>query len=177
MGATVTAISRSDSKREQALGFGAKDFLVSTNDDDMAARAMTFDVLLNTVSGIDDLSKYFNLLVPGGVMAVVGLPEKTKPLGLYLQSIVVSSDVEMRCRCPPTLIFVLVFTAIGNRTSAGWILPGHQCRIQRNVEIFRRTRRPADDRGCSCRKGTGEVSTSWQWLCRAFVSAHCLCCL
>lgn len=57
MGGIVTAISRSDSKKDQALGFGAKDFLVSTDEEAMQAHAMSFDVLLNTVSGIDDLSK------------------------------------------------------------------------------------------------------------------------
>ena len=35
------------------------------------------------------VARYFNLLAPSGVMTVVGLPEKTKPLGIFLQSIVV----------------------------------------------------------------------------------------
>ena len=41
----------------QAMAFGATDFLVSTDEEAMEAHALTFDVLLNTVSGIDDLSK------------------------------------------------------------------------------------------------------------------------
>ena len=41
------------------------------------------------MSGIDDITKYFNLLVPGGIMAVVGIPENTKPMNIFLASIVV----------------------------------------------------------------------------------------
>ena len=49
MGGVVTAISRTDSKREQALELGATDFLISTDEEAMAERQMSFDVLLNTV--------------------------------------------------------------------------------------------------------------------------------
>ncbi len=58
------ATSRSFDTHADVLGrsafvqaFGATDFLVSSDGEAMAARASSIDVLLNTVSGIDDVGK------------------------------------------------------------------------------------------------------------------------
>ena len=49
MGCTVTAISTSDSKRAEAIEFGASKYVVSSQPDSMAAARSSLDVILNTV--------------------------------------------------------------------------------------------------------------------------------
>jgi len=88
MGAVVVAISRTESKAEEARSFGAESLLASSNEEAMRAAAGTFDVLLNTVSGAADLDAYLRLLKPRGTMACVGLPEVTEKCKMLLQSVV-----------------------------------------------------------------------------------------
>jgi len=88
MGAHVVAISRTDAKAAEAKGFGAAEFLASTDDAAMASARGTFDVLLNTVSGNAGIDMYLALLKPRGSMACVGLPEKTEKSQLFLHSLV-----------------------------------------------------------------------------------------
>ena len=50
MGNTVTAISTSPRKKEAALKIGAKNFVVSKDEEQMKAAARSLDLILNTVS-------------------------------------------------------------------------------------------------------------------------------
>eukprot|EP00746_Dinoflagellata_sp_MGD_P075671 gnl/MRDRNA2_/MRDRNA2_30431_c0_seq1.p1 gnl/MRDRNA2_/MRDRNA2_30431_c0~~gnl/MRDRNA2_/MRDRNA2_30431_c0_seq1.p1 ORF type:complete len:423 (+),score=92.38 gnl/MRDRNA2_/MRDRNA2_30431_c0_seq1:109-1269(+) len=86
----VVAISTSLRKKDECLGLGATDFLVSTDATEMAKWAGKFDVLLNTVSGVFDLDAYLALLKPDGVFACVGLPEKDQKCGVFMQSFVIT---------------------------------------------------------------------------------------
>ena len=50
MGNTVTAISTSPRKKEAAMKIGAKNFVVSKDEEQMKAAARSLDLILNTVS-------------------------------------------------------------------------------------------------------------------------------
>lgn len=72
LGADVTTISRSDSKKEKALSIGADDFLVSTDEEAMKAAANQFDVIIDTIPVKHDLNLYIPLLDIDGTLAIVG---------------------------------------------------------------------------------------------------------
>jgi uncharacterized zinc-type alcohol dehydrogenase-like protein len=75
MGAHVTMLSHSESKRADASKLGADDFL-STNDPGVfKANSKKFHLLLDTVSAPHNYSDYLGLLGRGGTMVLVGLPE------------------------------------------------------------------------------------------------------
>ncbi|XXQ38937.1 Enoyl reductase (ER) domain-containing protein [Plasmodiophora brassicae] len=76
-GCQTTAISTSPDKADEARRLGADHFLNAKDPTEMALGANTFDFLLSTISadGID-WTPYLNLLRPGGVLCLVGLPGK-----------------------------------------------------------------------------------------------------
>ncbi|NKJ94697.1 alcohol dehydrogenase catalytic domain-containing protein [Rhizobium leguminosarum bv. viciae] len=72
LGADVTVISRSPAKEEDARELGATHFLLSTDQDALAAAASSFDLIVDTVPvehGIDD---YTPLLDINGTICLVG---------------------------------------------------------------------------------------------------------
>ena len=73
MGAEVTVISRSESKREDAKRLGAHAFLNSTDKPSMKAASGTFDMVLNTVPVRHDVTPYLHLLRIDGVQVLVGM--------------------------------------------------------------------------------------------------------
>ena len=76
MGAEVTVLSHSESKREEALRFGAVD-LVSTADGSFVKTcSRRFDLILNTVSVDLDTASYMATLAFDGVMVQIGMPEQ-----------------------------------------------------------------------------------------------------
>ncbi|PAN12303.1 hypothetical protein PAHAL_2G257700 [Panicum hallii] len=76
-GMTVTVISTSPSKREEALDrLGADAFLVSSDPEQMKAAASTMDGIIDTVSAEHPVAALLELLKPMGQMVVVGLPAK-----------------------------------------------------------------------------------------------------
>ena len=72
MGAHVTAISRSDKKKQQVLSYGAKDLLVSSDEAAMQAHANQFDVIINTIPVKHDFTPYIPLLDIDGTQVLVG---------------------------------------------------------------------------------------------------------
>ncbi|PKI03723.1 NAD(P)-dependent alcohol dehydrogenase, partial [Glaciecola sp. 33A] len=72
MGATVTVIGRSESKKEDAITLGAQHYLVSTNDDEMKDAKSAFDLIIDTVPVKHDLSIYTPLLDIDGTLVIVG---------------------------------------------------------------------------------------------------------
>ncbi|MGL5852130.1 MAG: NAD(P)-dependent alcohol dehydrogenase [Phycicoccus sp.] len=74
MGATVTAVSRSDAKADDARSLGASAHLASSDAEAMRAATGTFDLVLNTVSADIPIDDYVRLLRPSGVVVNVGLP-------------------------------------------------------------------------------------------------------
>lgn len=74
MGAEVTVMSRSLTKRDDSLAMGATDHISTVDDDALRAHRSSFDFILNTVSADLDLETYLKLLKPRGVLVNVGLP-------------------------------------------------------------------------------------------------------
>ncbi|KAL2246678.1 8-hydroxygeraniol dehydrogenase [Sesamum indicum] len=76
-GSRVTVISTSASKKEEAIGkFGADEFVVSHDEEQMQAAAGTLDGIIDTASGNHSLLPLVNLLKPHGKLILVGAPEK-----------------------------------------------------------------------------------------------------
>ena len=69
MGAEVYAISRSEEKHDEALGFGAHHFIVSR---DTAPFAGKLDLILSTASGDLDWPSWMNALRPTGTFCLLG---------------------------------------------------------------------------------------------------------
>ena len=73
MGNTVTAISTSPGKKETAMKIGAKNFIVSKDEEQMKAAASSLDLILNTVSANHQLSTYLPLLAFKGRLVQIGV--------------------------------------------------------------------------------------------------------
>jgi uncharacterized zinc-type alcohol dehydrogenase-like protein len=79
MGAHVVAFTTSESKRQDAHALGADEVVVSRNAEEMAARAKTLDLIVNTVAAPHDLDAFLNLLKRDGTMVLVGAPATPHP--------------------------------------------------------------------------------------------------
>lgn len=73
MGAEVTVLSRSESKRGDAEALGAHAFLNTGDKDAMKAKAGYFDMVLNTIPVRHDVTPYLHLLRIDGVQVLVGM--------------------------------------------------------------------------------------------------------
>ena len=80
MGARVTVLSTSASKRADALRLGADDFAATGDKATFKRLARQFDFILDTVSAPHDYNAYLNLLARDGTMILVGLPDQPVPL-------------------------------------------------------------------------------------------------
>jgi uncharacterized zinc-type alcohol dehydrogenase-like protein len=74
MGADVTVLSHTLSKREDGLRFGARDYRATGDPAVFSDLAGTFDLIVNTLSVNLDVDAYLDLLGRNGSMVVVGLP-------------------------------------------------------------------------------------------------------
>ncbi len=77
MGAHVTVLSHSPSKRDDALRLGADDFIATRDEQTFKHNAKRFDFILDTVSAMHDYNAYLNLLRHDGTMVLVGIPDPT----------------------------------------------------------------------------------------------------
>jgi len=75
MGAKVTVLSHSASKREAALALGADDFIDTSAEDAFKTNAKRFDFILDTVSAQHDYNSYLGLLKRDRNMVLVGIPD------------------------------------------------------------------------------------------------------
>ena len=80
MGAHVTVLSTSPSKRDDALRLGADDFAATGDKATFKRLARRFHFILDTVSAPHDYNAYLNLLERDGTMILVGLPDQPVPL-------------------------------------------------------------------------------------------------
>jgi uncharacterized zinc-type alcohol dehydrogenase-like protein len=80
LGADVVLFTTSPGKTKDALKLGAKDVVISKNEDEMKKHAASFDFILDTVAAEHDINAYLSLLKLDGVLTLVGVPEK--PLSL-----------------------------------------------------------------------------------------------
>ena len=80
MGAHVTVLSTSPSKRDDALKLGADEFAATADPQTFKNLAGRFDFILDTVSAPHDYNAYLGLLRRDGTMILVGLPDQPTPL-------------------------------------------------------------------------------------------------
>lgn len=76
MGAQVTVLSTSESKRADALALGAHDFVATRDRTAFKRLRRGFDFIIDTVSGEHDCNAYLSLLDIDGIMVLVGIPEQ-----------------------------------------------------------------------------------------------------
>ena len=82
-GAHVVVFTTSPGKTEDARRLGADEVIVSTDPEQMAAHAGTFDFILDTVSADHDLNAYLQLLGLDGEITLVGAPENPLPVSAF----------------------------------------------------------------------------------------------
>ena len=80
MGARVTVLSTSETKRADALALGAHDFAATRDPDTFKALARRFDFIIDTVSAPHDYNAYLGLLKFDGTMVLLGIPDTPPPL-------------------------------------------------------------------------------------------------
>lgn len=74
MGAEVTVLSTSSSKREDARRLGATDFVVTKDPAALRRLAGELDLIIDTASAEHDYDAYLRLIRPRGSMVLVGAP-------------------------------------------------------------------------------------------------------
>jgi uncharacterized zinc-type alcohol dehydrogenase-like protein len=77
LGANVTVISHSPTKRDDALRLGAVDFVLTEDARPIRSVAGEFDFVLDTVSADHDYNSLLRLLRTDGTMIIVGVPGPT----------------------------------------------------------------------------------------------------
>ena len=80
MGANVTVISRSLSKKADAERMGAKDYLATSDLSAVEKARGKFDLIINTVSSAADMNTYLDMLKRDGAMVLVGAPGENLPV-------------------------------------------------------------------------------------------------
>jgi uncharacterized zinc-type alcohol dehydrogenase-like protein len=82
-GAHVVVFTTSPAKRDDAIRLGAHEVVVSSDANEMAKHAGTFDFILDCVSAEHDLNVYLGQLAPDGNLTLVGAPEKPLPVSSF----------------------------------------------------------------------------------------------
>jgi len=80
LGADVTVISTSESKREDAMRLGAKSFLLAKDTEAVAPAVGGFDLILNTISAISEINNQLALLAKDGTMVMLGVVPEPMPV-------------------------------------------------------------------------------------------------
>ncbi len=80
MGAEVTVLSTSESKRDDALALGAQAFAATGDQGTFKRLANHFDFIVDSVSAAHDYNAYLTLLKTDGTMILLGIPDQPVPL-------------------------------------------------------------------------------------------------
>ncbi|MHA7631600.1 NAD(P)-dependent alcohol dehydrogenase [Corallococcus sp. M7] len=91
MGAEVTVLSQSLSKKEDGLRLGAHHYFATKDPETFKKLAGTFDLIVNTVSAKIDVDAYLSLLALDGALVNVGAP--AEPLSLNVFSLIMPRRV------------------------------------------------------------------------------------
>jgi len=83
MGADVTVLSQSLSKKDDGLAFGANAYYATSDAETFKTLAGTFDLILCTVSAEIDWNAYLSLLKVDGAMVLLGVPENPVPVHAF----------------------------------------------------------------------------------------------
>ncbi|MDD5274322.1 MAG: NAD(P)-dependent alcohol dehydrogenase, partial [Methylovulum sp.] len=79
LGAEVVLFTTSPDKVADAKRLGADTVVISKNPEEMAAHALSFDFILNTVAAPHNLDAYTALLKRDGTLCLVGVPDQPHP--------------------------------------------------------------------------------------------------
>jgi uncharacterized zinc-type alcohol dehydrogenase-like protein len=83
MGAEVTVLSQTLSKKEDGLRFGAKHYYATSERSTFKELAGSFDFILNTVSANLNVNAYLRLLRVDGTLVNVGAPPEPDPIHAF----------------------------------------------------------------------------------------------
>ena len=83
MGAEVTVLSQTTSKRDDGLRYGADAYFATSDPDTFHHLANSFDLIINTVSAPVDLDAYLRLLRRNGTLVSVGAPPEPLPITVF----------------------------------------------------------------------------------------------
>ncbi|WP_119697703.1 NAD(P)-dependent alcohol dehydrogenase [Microbacterium halotolerans] len=83
MGADVTVLSRTLSKRDDALAFGATAHIATGDEGALRELKRSFDLIINTVSAPLDMNAYLATLKPQGTLVNVGAPPEPLPVQVF----------------------------------------------------------------------------------------------
>ncbi len=83
IGADITVLSQSLSKKEDGLKLGAKEYYATSDEETFKKLAGTFDLIICTVSAEIDWNAYLGLLKVDGAFVVVGIPENAIPVHAF----------------------------------------------------------------------------------------------
>jgi len=76
LGAEVTVLSQTTSKKDDSLRFGAKAHYATSDEQTFTDLANSFDIIINTVSAKVDMGAYLGLLAVDGTLINVGAPSE-----------------------------------------------------------------------------------------------------
>jgi uncharacterized zinc-type alcohol dehydrogenase-like protein len=76
LGAEVTVLSQTTSKKDDSLRFGAKAHYATSDEQTFTDLANSFDIIINTVSAKIDMGAYLGLLAVDGTLINVGAPSE-----------------------------------------------------------------------------------------------------
>ena len=83
LGADVTVLSQTLSKRDDGLRLGAGAYYATSDPDTFTELVNRFDLIINTVSAVIDLDAYLGLLRRDGTLVSVGAPSEPLPLSVF----------------------------------------------------------------------------------------------
>jgi len=109
MGCEVTAFSTSESKRAEAIGMGAQEFVASNDPKALIRQASRFDLILSTVHARLDWTSLVRALRPNGTLCLLGSPpgliQIPPALLVTAQRAVAGSDIGSRAAIREMLAF------------------------------------------------------------------------
>lgn len=116
LGADVTAISHSASKKDDAMKLGAKHFIETQKEEQVKAAARRFDVLLCTANGSsNNYKEWISMLAPRGKFIMVGMPDGlTLPLPIANIAAVEGEYISSMVGSPAVIKEMLEFAAKHN---------------------------------------------------------------
>lgn len=83
MGAEVTVLSQTLSKRDDGIRFGATDYFATSDPATFEQLANRFDLIVNTVSAVIDVDAHLRMLRRNGTLVNVGAPPQPLPVTAF----------------------------------------------------------------------------------------------